>query len=227
MWAGYGSCDLSPHSLNPYCSFASARVFMLLFVWMISWSQLALNMLARELKPFCTLFEILVGLCLAAIGMPLSLLAEKFTEVQQLCYWGNPLLYVRFVLFGQHHLLCQWTCTTLPVVLCHSEWNVYHSPVQLFLLFSSLHQLHRLSYLQQSLISLQFLLADVIITTNATHHHWALLFSGFLGSSFLLWHLVWFFVQGAYSPARTPGGCTLTVWNGLSIVWWGGCLVFA
>ena len=45
----------SPHSINPYCSFAIRRVFMLLLTWMISWSLLTLSMLGRELKLLCVL----------------------------------------------------------------------------------------------------------------------------------------------------------------------------
>ena len=52
---GFSICGsaprISPHSLNPYCFFAITRVFVLLFIWMISWSQLALCVLSREVKP--------------------------------------------------------------------------------------------------------------------------------------------------------------------------------
>ena len=49
------------------------------------------------------------------------------------------------VIFGQDHLLCQWTCTTSPVVLYHSEWHVEYlslSPLIYFCLpLPALHQL--------------------------------------------------------------------------------------
>ena len=41
-----------------------------------------------------------------------------------LCHRGNLLQSIRLCLFGKDHLLCQWTCRTLPVVACHSEWYV-------------------------------------------------------------------------------------------------------
>ena len=44
----------SLHLLNPYCSFAKARVFTLLYIWMISWSWLTQSMLAREHESFCS-----------------------------------------------------------------------------------------------------------------------------------------------------------------------------
>ena len=43
---------------------------------------------------------------------------------------------------------------------------------------SSLHQLEWLAYLQQSLVSLQFPLPDVVIATDATTTLWALYFQG-------------------------------------------------
>ena len=39
----------SPYSLNPYYSFPTTRIFVLLFIWMISWSWLTISMLDREL----------------------------------------------------------------------------------------------------------------------------------------------------------------------------------
>ena len=51
---------------------------------------------------------------------------------------------IRLCPFGQDQLLCQWTCMTLPVVLCHLECMliVFHSPAHLFFLFTFLTQ-HR------------------------------------------------------------------------------------
>ena len=51
-----------------------------------------------------------------------------------------------YVLFGKDHLLCQWTCTTLPVVLFHSECHLKclpfsHSFLSLHLSLPVLHQL--------------------------------------------------------------------------------------
>ena len=46
---------VSLHLLNPYYSFADARVFMLEYMWMISWSCLPQSMLARGHKSFCVL----------------------------------------------------------------------------------------------------------------------------------------------------------------------------
>ena len=52
---------------------------------------------------------------------------------------------------------------------------------------------------------LQFPLPDVVITSDAMPHHWAFFYSGFRSSCFMLWHLVWFYVQGAYCFAKAPG----------------------
>ena len=49
------SLGFSLHLLNPYLSFASARVFMLLYFWMISWSWLMQSRLPGVYKPFSPL----------------------------------------------------------------------------------------------------------------------------------------------------------------------------
>ena len=45
----------SCHSLNPYCSFADARNFCVI-IYLDDILVLTLSMLARQLKPFCTLY---------------------------------------------------------------------------------------------------------------------------------------------------------------------------
>ena len=44
--------------------------------------------------------------------------------------------------------------------------------------FSTLHQLEQLSHLQQSLVSLQFPLPDMVIATDAMSTHWDFYFQG-------------------------------------------------
>ena len=60
--------------------------------------------------------------------------------------------------------------------------HVYHSPTHFFLCvpfsLSSLCQLGQLAHLQQSPVSLQFLLPDVVIDTDVTPTHWAFYFQG-------------------------------------------------
>ena len=71
------------------------------------------------------------------------------------------------------HLCCVIQCDML---------SVYHSPTQLFscvhFSLSSLCQLEWLAKLQQSPISLQFPLPDVVLATDATPTHWAFYFQG-------------------------------------------------
>ena len=43
---------VSLHLLNPYCSFADARVFLLKYIWMISWSSLTHSVLAKRYESF-------------------------------------------------------------------------------------------------------------------------------------------------------------------------------
>ena len=69
-------------------------------------------------------------------------------------------------------------------LLCHviqrNTLNVYHSPAHLFLSFSlcipAQCQLWRLSQMHQSPVPLEFVLPDVVITTDASPNHWAFYF---------------------------------------------------
>ena len=60
--------------------------------------------------------------------------------------------------------------------------HVYHSPTHLFCCvhFSpyTLHQLEQLSHLQQSPVSLQFPLPDVVVASDTMPTHWAFYFQG-------------------------------------------------
>ena len=60
-----------------------------------------------------------------------------------LCCWGNLLQSIMFVLFGQDHLLCQWTCRPLLVVQCYSEQQsewlpLTHPVISFFSCFSAI-----------------------------------------------------------------------------------------
>ena len=105
-------CSLwySPPSLNPYCSFAVTRVFMVLFIWMIFLAWLTLSMLERTpshtaLFPF-DFFRIqwtfLSSFPLKTSWDPAigSCLVTEANHFGLSCY----------VLLGQNHLLCQWPC---------------------------------------------------------------------------------------------------------------------
>ena len=90
-----------------------------------------------------------------------------------------------YILLGQDHLLCQWTCTTLLAVLCHSEWHVeclpfsysstsFFSPFS----FSKVSALETVSVGAESR-PLWFPFLDGRITTDATPNHWVFYFQCF------------------------------------------------
>ena len=91
-------------------------------------------------------------------------------------------LTIRVFPFGEDHILCQWTFTTLHVVPCHAEWNVDQCPVHLILYFHlsfpAQHQLQRLSQLQRIPVPLWFPVPDVVTATDATPSQWAFYFQG-------------------------------------------------
>ena len=67
-------------------------------------------------------------------------------------------------------------------VIQNDMLTVYHSAAHLFssvhFSFSAVHQLERLSHLQQNPVPLQFPLPDVVIGKDAVPTHWALHFQG-------------------------------------------------
>ena len=105
--------------------------------------------------------------------------------------------------------------------------NIYHSPAHFFLSFHlslpTQHQLQRLSQLQKSLVLCNFPLPDVVFSTGTMPYHWAFYFQSSEGSCILLWHLVWFYVKGAYCLARAKSCCPHVAYNGLLVIWLGGC----
>ena len=82
-----------------------------------------------------------------------------------------------WVTFRQGLVLCEWKCTTLLNVWCHSERHVeyYHLPAYLFcylnLSFPALHHFQWLSYLQQSLVSSWFPLPNEVIAVDTMLSH--------------------------------------------------------
>ena len=70
--------EFSPHSINPYCSFAITRLCVLLFTLMISWYLLAPSMLTSEFKPSCAL--------LVCLGLHISLSNSELHLMQQFLF---------------------------------------------------------------------------------------------------------------------------------------------
>ena len=144
--------------------------FLLLYTCMIYWALLTPSMLARELTFSCAVFWFVLDYILiflswnsrsflfwAYVGIQETFLSLCYvTNIMRcsswfiLCYRGNLLQFFRLCSFGQDHQFCQWSCTTLPVVPCHSEWHVEglslsHSFIFFFSLFlTTLYQLQKL-----------------------------------------------------------------------------------
>ena len=122
-----------------------------------------------------------LGLCWDTVCMLVSLPPDKLADIQQLalsllctphvtvCKVMSFLVRANFCTNGHSQLwhLCR--------VIQSDMLSVYHSPTQLFshvhFSLSSLHQLEWLATLQQSSVSLQFPLPDVVIATEATPTH--------------------------------------------------------
>ena len=134
----------SPWSLNSYCSFAVTRVSVLLFILMISWSLLCMG-----LQDSLSLVVLSIGSCWITYSFSMNsvscsnlllwgcverwwtcLSVYHLTNLLRssswlmLCYRSNLLQSIRLCPFRQDNLLCQWTCTNLLAVSCHSEWMV-------------------------------------------------------------------------------------------------------
>ena len=65
----------------------------------------------------------IVGIQLTYLSVP----SDNFLRSSSwfiLCYWGNLLQSIRLYPFWARPPMCQWPCTTLPVMLCHSEWHL-------------------------------------------------------------------------------------------------------
>ena len=192
-----------PHSLNQYCSIAITRVFMLLFIWMISWSLLALSMLERELKPFCAVYWFVLDYILIfpslnfvsysnflfggewvwdILDMPVSLLSENLLKIQKLAHaflQRQPVALHQCMSFLGKATFCVNGHAQL-CQLCHviqsDILNIHHSLSHLFLSFhlSLPVQCHvQRSQLQQRLVPLQYPLPALVIATDAMTHHWA------------------------------------------------------
>ena len=114
---------------------------------------------------------------LATWQTPWDTTVGSFLVAHSICYSPSD-----HVLFSQGQLLCQQTCTALPFLLCNSEWHIecFHSLAYIFcffhLSFSALHQLQRLSQLQQSLLPLWFCFPQMVVTTDSIPSCWAFYF---------------------------------------------------
>ena len=129
-----------------------------------------------------------LGVCWDTVHMSVSLPPDKLADIQQLalsllqnqhvtvCRVMSFLEGANFCTNGHSQLQC--LCCVIQSGILH----VYHSTTHLFSHFyfslSSLHQLEQLSHLQQSPVSLQFPLSDVVITTDAMPTPWACYFQG-------------------------------------------------
>ena len=198
----------SPKSLN-YCSFANGRVFMLLFIWMKSLSQLTLSVQARELKSSHALYWffldyiiiflsldscsnfLFLGLCWDTMDINVSLLSDKCLEMQHLApglLLRQPITVHMVMSFhgkttfcaNRHAQLCQ-----LYHVIQSDMLTVYHSLTQLFLS----HHLSLLAQCQlQRLSQLQYKSSNLVICSSWCEYccwcyapSMGLLFSGFWG----------------------------------------------
>ena len=127
-----------------------------------------------------------LGLCWDTVHMSVSLPPDMLADIQQLALslLRTPHVTVHNVMsfLGKANF-----CTNghsqlwhLCHVIQRDMLSVYHSPTQLFscvhFSLSSLHQLERLSNLQQSPLPLQLPLPNVVIATDATPTHWVFYF---------------------------------------------------
>ena len=194
-------------SQNLFCSFAVAKVCILLFIWMTSWSLFTLSGQVRGHTCFCVpCWSVLVytsifpswtfaslspllfwGLCWDTVHMLVSLPPDKLADIQQLALslLHTPHVTVCKVMSVGKANFCTNGHSQLQHLCCVIQsdmLSVYHSLTQLFLCvylsLSSLHQLEWLAKLQKSPVPLQFPLPDVVIATDATPTHWAFYFQG-------------------------------------------------
>ena len=83
------------------------------------------NVLILLSLPFVSCRDFLFEPYWNKVDMSVSLPSDKHHDIQQLAQTLviEPTCYgpTSYVLSGQDCLLCQWPCTTLPVVVCYSE----------------------------------------------------------------------------------------------------------
>ena len=132
------------------------QVGMNLFVFFIGLSWIILIFPGLNLS---LLSNFLLGLCWKTVDLYVSLPSDFLTYWSCWvipCYRDNLLQFIRLCTFWQAHHFCQWIHTTLPVVMCHSEWHVecHHSAADLFhffhLFLSAWCHLWKLSYRESS-----------------------------------------------------------------------------
>ena len=82
----------------------------------------------------------------------------------------------QFFTNGNSQLWC--LCHVIQSVILHVYYSSTHLFSQVHFSISSLHQLKKLSHLQQSPVPLQFPLPDVVIVIDAMPNHWAFYFQG-------------------------------------------------
>ena len=144
LWAP----GFSLYLLNPFLFLVSVRVFVVIYIWMISWSWFAVSIWQIGHYLFCTsycfiLVNILINqiwtssesallssrtvydtVDMSSVSMP----SDKLFEIQLLAHHllHTQLFRLHQVMccFWQGQYLCEWTSTTLPTMLCHSEWHV-------------------------------------------------------------------------------------------------------
>ena len=107
-------------------------------------------------------------------------------------------------------------CTTLTIVSCHLELHVEYLSFSDSLIcsfhfsFPVMHQLQRLSQLQQNLFPLQFTLCDVVIIADAAPYHWAIYFlcSGLPLSFSRTWSDSMHYIHTALQELQAVALCT-------------------
>ena len=193
------------HLLKPFCSFANARVSVLLYIWIISWSWLALSVQVRGYDLFVFSFGFLQATHLFfqvwTWYHSSLLLSRNIIQWTCLCpcYLINSLRYSSWLIpycittcyslsghlfFGQGQFLFQETCTNLTIALCqsesHTEYLSFSSSLLLFfsfLPFCSTSTAEIVS-LQQSPVPLWCPHSDVVLTMDVTLNHWDFYFQG-------------------------------------------------
>ena len=127
------------HLLNPMCSFADTKGFILLYIWMIFESSFALCMQKGGYDPFCASYWFAFGYKFNFQSLNFTLLSTfvfgDYVEIPWICLYvhlkkqqltvldGDSVCYSPsgHILLGQDQFLYQLTCTTSPIMSCHSE----------------------------------------------------------------------------------------------------------
>ena len=163
---------------------------------MTSWFWFVLNMKVRGHDLLCTPYWYVLGYTIIFLSLNFASLRTEFLNTMDLSVFlpSDKLLEVQVLahsllqtqpfivpsghlFFRQGQFLCQQTCTTLPIVLFHSEWHVECLPFSssffsFNLSFPALHQHQSLSQLEQGPVPLQFFSCRCGYYYDAIPSHW-------------------------------------------------------